>query len=95
MNVKFNQYMFRGVKRSQIGTLAVRVLLGLLFLVCMYTSAKSLPLVYVALCQNLSPLLTAVFSYVYLKKGLTRLDIGVLVVSFFGVALLITGTIQD
>lgn len=75
--------------------LTLRVLLGLFFLVSMYTSAKSLPLVFVALCQNLTPLLTAVFSYMYLRKGLTNLDIGVLLISFVGVALLITGSLEQ
>lgn len=61
---------------------------------CIYTSVRYLPLVYVALVSNLGPLFTAFFSYLWLKKGLTSLDLKVLAISFFGVALLVTGTIE-
>jgi drug/metabolite transporter (DMT)-like permease len=48
-----------------------------------------------ALIQNLSPLITAVLSYFFLKKGLTKLETGVLIVSFLGVVLLITGKAEN
>ncbi len=52
---------------------------------------KSLPLVLVGVVMNLSPLLTAVLSFFFLKKALTTVDAVALVVSFLGVVLLITG----
>jgi drug/metabolite transporter (DMT)-like permease len=65
--------------------------LGVLVLVGVYTSVKSLPLVLVGVVMNLSPLLTAVLSFFFLKKALTTVDAVALVVSFLGVVLLITG----
>ena len=64
-------------------------------LVCIYTSIKYLPLVYVSLVSNLGPLLTAVFSFFLLKKGLSKLDTAVLLVSFGGVCLLITEALEE
>lgn len=69
----------------------MRVALGVLLLVCIYTSVKSLPLVLVGVVTNLSPLLTAVLSFLFLKKALTTVDAVALVASFAGVVLLITG----
>jgi drug/metabolite transporter (DMT)-like permease len=45
----------------------------------------------VSLVQNLAPLLVALTSYVLYKQALTRLDTSVLLVSFLGVIMLITG----
>jgi drug/metabolite transporter (DMT)-like permease len=61
---------------------------------CIYTSVRYLPLVYVALVSNLGPLFTALCSYYYLKKGLSRLDQIILLISFVGVILLITGDVS-
>ena len=58
----------------------------------MITGVKYLPLVYIALATNLSPLFTAVLSYIIFKEKLKPLDIGVLFVSFIGVIILITGS---
>ena len=65
--------------------------MGVLVLVGVYTSVKSLPLVLVGVVMNLSPLLTAVLSFFFLKKALTTVDAVALVVSFLGVVILITG----
>ena len=64
-------------------------------IVCTYTCVKYLPLVFVSLVSNLSPLLTALFSYLFYRIGLTRLDTLVLIVSFGGVALLVTGSLSQ
>lgn len=61
-------------------------------MVAIYTSIKSFPLVYVSLVSNLTPLLTAVASYFLFKKGLSKLETTILIVSFCGVTLLITGS---
>ncbi len=44
--------------------------------------------------QNLSPLFTAIFSCIFLKKGLTKLKTAVLIVSFVGVVVMITGNLE-
>ena len=62
---------------------------------CVYTSVKSLPLVYISLTSTLVPVLTAIISYFHLRKGLNGIDIGVLAVSFVGVIVLIMGATDD
>ena len=42
----------------------------------------------------MSPLFTAIFSYFILKKGLTKLKVAVLVVSFIGVVVMLTGKLE-
>lgn len=95
MNKRIAHYMYSSIDPNHYTSLAMRVVLGMTMLVCIYTSVKYLPLVYVSLVSNLGPLLTAVFSYFYLGKGLGRLDSGVLLCSFGGVVLLILGATND
>ena len=83
--------MYTSIDPKHYSSLALRVVLSISMLVCIYTSVKYLPLVYVSLVQNLGPLLTAVFSFFFLNKGLNKMDLTVLLVSFGGVILLITG----
>jgi drug/metabolite transporter (DMT)-like permease len=83
--------MYDMIERKYVWQLALRVGVGVFILVCIYTSVKSLPLVYVGVATNLSPLLTAVLSYILLKKGLSSVDAIALVASFAGVIILITG----
>ena len=52
-------------------------------------------MVLVSLIQNIAPLLVAFFSYILYKKGLSNLDIAVLITSFIGVAIMITGQVEE
>jgi drug/metabolite transporter (DMT)-like permease len=72
--------------------LAMRVVQGLLMMGCLYTAVRELPLAYVALISNLGPLFTALFSYLWVRSSVSRLDLYVLGISFVGVAMLITGS---
>ena len=93
MNRKIPYYMYYGIDKKHYRGLLIRVVMGLLALVSVYTAVKYLPLIYVSLVTSLSPLLTAIFSYFIFKKGLSKLDIAVLIVSFIGVIILITGAL--
>ena len=88
---KLKEYLYDNIDKKLKWQLALRVTLGVLLLVSIYTSVKSLPLVLVGVVTNLSPLLTAVLSFFILKKALTSVDAVALVASFTGVVLLITG----
>jgi drug/metabolite transporter (DMT)-like permease len=88
---KLKEYLYDNFDKKLKWQLALRVTLGVLLLVSIYTSVKSLPLVLVGVVTNLSPLLTAVLSYFILKKALTTVDAIALVAAFAGVVLLITG----
>ncbi len=66
MNKQIVHYMYNSIDPKHYSNLALRVVLGMTMLVCIYTSVKYLPLVYVSLVSNLGPLLTAVFSYFFL-----------------------------
>ena len=94
MNKDFAQYMWKSIPREQYPNLAFRVAQSSLFLICLFTCVKYLPLVYISLSNQLGPLFTAVLSYYILHVGLSRLDTLVLLVSFCGVLLLITGYVN-
>ena len=68
-----------------------RSALGATALLLIYVLIKAFPLIYMSLVMSTEPIFTAIFSKFILKKGLTMLDIAVLIVSFGGVFVLITG----
>ncbi len=91
LNIKLKEYLYDNFDSKLKWKLAIRVILGVFVIVCIYTSVKSLPLVLVGVVTNLSPLFTAVLSFIILKKALSTVDLVALVVSFAGVVILITG----
>lgn len=92
---KLKEYLYDNIDKKLKWQLLLRVTLGVLLLVSIYTSVKSLPLVLVGVVTNLSPLLTAVLSFFILKKALTTVDAVALVASFIGVVLLRNSTRRD
>lgn len=88
-------YMYHSIPREQVGSLAFRVISGVLYMVCLYTAVKYVPLVYISLVNTLGPLLIAVASYFILRVALSKLDTTILLVSFYGVIILITGTLSE
>ena len=92
-NKDLKVYLYDKLERKYLLQLSIRVIMGVMTLVCVYISIKALPLVMVGVVMNLSPLLTVVMSYFIFKKGLTRFDTGALIASFTGVILMITGGI--
>jgi len=58
----------------------------------MVTAIKYLPLVYVALSNNMGPLFTAILSFLCIGEKLKRIDIAVLIISFLGILLMILNT---
>ena len=83
--------MYDTIPRSQVLILFLRVSIGVFNMFCQYYTIKYFPLVFVSLVQNLAPLLVALTSYVLYKQALTHLDTSVLLVSFIGVIMLVTG----
>jgi drug/metabolite transporter (DMT)-like permease len=63
-------------------------------MMCIYYCIKFFPVVFVVLVQNISPLLLAVLSYWLYKVALSRLEAAVLVVSFIGVLILLSGSMS-
>jgi drug/metabolite transporter (DMT)-like permease len=92
MNKNFAYYMWKSIPRKYVKDLISRVIQGLILMVCIFSSIKYFPLVFVSLISNLTPLLTALLSFILFKKGLSGLDTTILIVSFIGVTVLITGT---
>ena len=92
LNINFWNIMYTSVTPGNRLNLFLRVTVINVALYCILTAIQSLPLVMVVLVKNLSPLLTAVAAYVILKEKITRLDVFILLASFLGVILLITGT---
>ena len=95
MNTQIKYYLYTSIERKLLPQLILRVTIALTMLVCIYTSVKYLPLVYVSLSSNMGPLVTALFSYFLIRVPVAKIDVIVLIVSFIGVAILITGTVQD
>ena len=92
MNKKFSYYMWKSIPRKYVQNLFIRVTLGLILMVFIFSSIRYFPLVFVSLVSNLTPLLTVLLSYLILKKGITKLDTAILFLSFVGVTVLITGS---
>ena len=88
----FKYYMYDCVDRKVMPLFFTRIGLQIMIMVSVYTAVKGLPPVYVALSSNFSPLITALLSYVLIKVPITRLDIQILIISFIGVGVLISGT---
>jgi drug/metabolite transporter (DMT)-like permease len=64
-------------------------------MMCIYYCIKYFPVVFVVLVQNISPLLLAVLSYWLYKVALSRLELVILVVSFIGVLILLSGSMNS
>ena len=92
MNKDIKYYMYTDIPKRQITNLISRVCLHIFYVASLYTSIKYFPLVFVALISSLGPLLTAVFSYFMLKYGLTKVDTFILLISFIGILVLISGS---
>jgi len=82
------------IPREQRMTLTFRVVQGMFNMFCTYYVIKYFPLVYVTLVANTAPLLIALFAFLFYSEKLTRLDVGILIASFFGVSVLITGSVE-
>jgi len=91
MNTKTKYYMIEAVPRDQYKNLIVRIFVGTAGMFCSYFAIKYFTLVLVSLVTNITPLLVALFSYIWYKVGLSRMDIANLILSFLGVAILISG----
>lgn len=83
--------MYDSVPADQKWNLAYRTVQGLATTFFLFDAVRYLPLVEVALITNLMPLFVAIFGYLYLKERLKLSEIAVLVICFFGVAILILG----
>ncbi len=91
MNVKFKHCLYDGIDKKVMPKLFTRIGCHFMIMICVQTAIKGLPPVYVALSSNISPLLITVSSYFFFKKIIPKLDILVLIISFIGVAILISG----
>jgi drug/metabolite transporter (DMT)-like permease len=91
MNSKTKYYMIDAVPRDQYKNLIIRIIVGTASMFCSYFAIKYFPLVLVSLVTNITPLLVALVSYFLYKVGLARMDIANLILSFLGVAILISG----
>ncbi|TNV77669.1 hypothetical protein FGO68_gene8459 [Halteria grandinella] len=87
--------MYDTIPRAQYWTLFFRCVQGGFGFMCLYTCIKYFPLVFVSLVQNIAPLLIALFSYYFYAVGLSRHDMIILMLSFIGVIVLITGSLDS
>ncbi|CDW82674.1 membrane protein [Stylonychia lemnae] len=95
MNRKIKHVMITSIPRQSYFNLTVRCIQGLIAFTLVYYALRYLPLVFVALVMNLSPIFIAILSYLVLKEQLMRIDIIILGVSFIGVIILVSGSINS
>ena len=93
MNKDVKRYLFESVPRIHYKSMALRCLQGSFQFMCIYTCIKYFPVVFVSIVNNISPLLIAFLSFILYKVALSYLDLSVLLISFAGVVILITGTL--
>lgn len=79
------------IKRERIPFLVFKVIQGLLSHVIVFNGVRYLAMVEVALIVNTMPLFTAVFGYFLLSEYLHRIEVVALIISFVGIAILVTG----
>ena len=90
-NVKFKHVMWDTVGKNDIKPLLGRVISGFISLTSTIIAIKSLPLVLVSIFNNLVPLVTAILSFVILGERLSGFEKICAVLSFAGVAIMLTG----
>ncbi len=94
MNRDTMKYLFHDIPKEHIPPLVMRVVQGIFNMFCTYYVIKYFPLVYVSLVTNIAPLLIALFGFLLYREKLTVMDTCILIVSFFGVSVLITGSAE-
>lgn len=94
LNVRAKHFLYTSIDPKLYKALAMRVIISAVFLGFLYYALKYLPLVFISLVINTAPFLTAVLSYLLLRVKISFVDCMILVVSFGGVAVMVTGTIS-
>jgi len=95
MNRNIYTYFVTNVPKEYVRTLFVRCCIGCFQFTSVYYCIMYFPVVFMTLIQNLSPLLIAAFSFYLYKVELNKVEIGVLITSFIGFIILVTGSFSD
>ncbi|CDW77318.1 membrane protein [Stylonychia lemnae] len=91
INVNVKEVLYTSIPRENVKNLILRCVQGVVMFPLLMIAVKYLPLVFIALASNMAPLFTALLSYLIIREKLKPLDISVLLISFVGVIILITG----
>ena len=91
-NFYFKKYIWDDLTARDFRQLSWRCLFGFFALTFQIVAVKNLPLVLIALVMNTMPLFTALFGFFLLGETLKILEKICLVISFAGVAVMITGS---
>jgi drug/metabolite transporter (DMT)-like permease len=94
MNYRVFHYMWFGIPRHEVKMVVMKSALGIAYMSCLYSAIKYLPLIVASLIQNLTPILTAIFSHFMLKRGLTPFKILILILSFGGIVVMLTAKME-
>jgi drug/metabolite transporter (DMT)-like permease len=84
--------MVTNIPREMYNTLALGLVVGSINVFAVYYCVMFLPVVIVTLVSNLTPLILALLSYLIYKVKLTGIEVGVLIMSFVGFIILISGS---
>ncbi len=92
MNYMYSRYIrldLLSVPKEQFMPMFYRSVTGAIGSMLVFTSTKLFPLSLVSALSYLSPMLTALLSYLFLHESLTKFDVGTMIVAFFGVVLIV------
>lgn len=85
LNVNLKRAVWDEVGRESVGPLVFRSLQGMVTITINQTITKSLPLTYVFMVLNLSPVATLVLAYFILKERISRYEILMILMTVSGV----------
>ena len=81
--------LWDSIPRKMIAPLLIRCMSGLFAFFCISTAIKNLPIVLVALFQNMMPLFTSLLGFLILGERISKSEIMCLFLAFYGVYLLL------
>ena len=95
MRGRFKELMWTSIPTRMFSPLIIRSFSGLLGFLCINYALKHLPLVLVALIVNTLPLFTSLLGFVILRERTTYVEVGCLLLAFYGVYLLLSSSYQN
>lgn len=89
LNVSLKQAVWDEVDRQSVKPLVFRTLQGVTTNAINFSITKSLPLTYVLMVVNLSPVATLILAYIILKERISRFEIMMICLTVSGVLLVV------
>ena len=89
LNKGLKAAVWDGIDRGKVGILATRTMLGVTRTVISYVIVKQLPLSYLAIEINMTPIATLILAYVILRERITFFDLSMISLTMIGLMVVI------